>query len=248
MLYQSKQVNRINSVAIASRLLYHKTHSPLPQNNMTSLNVGLPVGSSLGLHIAGNPPVVQAIDPDSPLAKAGIQPGMYVQTLLVSDAEYSYITDAPSLEEALHYYHDIPRTLVFTDVALEGPPSIKVTLPVGKLGIQLKGFPPSVVAVDKMSALYGKLPVGYVVDRLIIDGKELSLATGGFSDVNVKRALNESSHIEGRIMVVNNVTPLGDTRSSNRPFDLGAFVNHTPWSLGRMFGKEKSPSPKKLAP
>ena len=215
---------------------------------MTSLNVGLPAGSSLGLHFAGNPPVVQAIDPDSPLAKAGIQPGMFVQTLLVSDAEYSCITDTPSLEEALHYYQDIPRTLVFTDVALEGPPSVKVTLPVGKLGIKLKGFPPTVVAVDETSALYGKLPVGYVMDRLIVDGKEFSLATGGFTDVNVKRTINESSPIEGRIMVVKNVTLLGDTKSSSRPFDLGSFVNHTPWSFGRMFGKEKPPAAKKLAP
>jgi hypothetical protein len=217
---------------------------------MTSFNVGLPVGSSLGLHFASSPPVVQAIDADSPLAKAGIQPGMYVQTLLVEGAEYSYISDAQSLEEALHFYHDIPRTLVFRDFALEGPPSVKITLPVGTLGMELKGFPPTVVAVDKSSCLYGKLPVGFVIERLIVEKKEQSLATGGFSDVNVKRALQESSHIEGRILVAKNITPLGDTKSSNRPFDLGAFCNHSPWNLNRMFGKEKkqTPLPKKLAP
>jgi hypothetical protein len=221
---------------------------------MTSLNVGLPVGSSLGLQFASSsPPVVQAIDEDSPLAKAGIQPGMFVQTLIVEDAEYSYITDVQSLEEALAFYSHVPRTLVFRDVPLQGPPTVTITLPVGtQLGIKLKGFPPTVVEVDKSSTLYGKLPVGYVVERLIIEKKELSLASGGFSDVNVRRALEESSHIEGRILVANNVTPLGDTKSSNRPFDLGAFRNHSPWSLNRMFGKDnkkKTPNaPKTLAP
>jgi hypothetical protein len=220
---------------------------------MTSLNVGLPVGSSIGLHFASSsPPVVEAIDEDSPLAKAGIQPGMFVQTLIVEDAEYSNISDVLSLEEALDFYNRVPRTLVFRDAPLqEGPPTVKIILPVGRLGIQLRGFPPTVVEVDKSSTLYGKLPVGYVVERLIIEKKELSLLSGGFSDVNVRRALEESSHIEGRILVANNVAPLGDTKSSSRPFDLGAFCNQSPWSLKRMFGNDKKqtlPVPKKLAP
>jgi hypothetical protein len=50
---------------------------------MTSLNVGLPVGSSRGSQFASSPPVVQATDEDSTLAKAGIQPGMLVQTFMV---------------------------------------------------------------------------------------------------------------------------------------------------------------------
>jgi len=213
---------------------------------MTSIKVELPTGSRLGLEFAGSPPVLKSIGPNSPLlAKGDVPLHWYAQTLIVKDVEYSYIADTASLEELLGNFSDSPRTLVLYKTPLIGPSQVTVTLPVGKeTGIELHGFPPVVVHVDERSAFHKTVPEGYVVDRLILpeDDKELSLASGGFTAANVNRALVESAHEEGRILVLKKVTPKGDTVSSSRPFDFGAFTNQSKWTVKRMFGMENKVS------
>ena len=210
---------------------------------MTSVKVELPVGSSLSLEFAGAPPVLKSIHANSPLKDVPLH--WYAQTVTVADVEYSYISDTQSLNELLNQFRDSPRTLTLHKTPLAGPPQVTITLPVGKeLHMELNGFPPVVVSVNDKSCLSGKVPEGYVVDRLMFPpDKELSLATGGFTAANVNRALLESSHQEGRVMVLKKVIAKGDTVSSSRPFDFkNSFTNQSKWTVKRMFGIETKAS------
>lgn len=217
---------------------------------MTSFKVDLPMGSSSLLHgmtFAGSPPVLKAIDPSSSLARStdDILLHWYAQTLSVDNIEYSYIADTHTLEELLQQFCHVPGTqLTLYKTPMIGPPQVTLTLPAGKdIDIDVDGFPPVVSHVAKSSMWHAKVPKGFVVDRLILHSGELSLASGGFTASNVNRAIAESSSEQGRIMVLKKVTPKGDVTSSSRPFDWGAFVNDSKWSLKRVvFGVEEKAS------
>lgn len=206
------------------------------------VKVELPTGSLLGLEFAGSPPVLKSIQDTSPIA---VPLNWYAQTVSVRNVEYSYIADTAFLNKVLDELRDEYRTLTLYKTPMVGPPQVTLTLPPSKdIGIDLEGFPPVVINVNESSEFYSRVPEGFVVDRLIFpkDEKELSLASGGFTATNVNRAIVESSNQQGRLLVLKKVVPKGDTVSSSRPFDLGAFTNQSKWTIKRLFGKEDKAS------
>lgn len=213
--------------------------------NSCPITINLPVGGKPlgGMTLAGAPPVLTALDPDSPLATTcSIPLHWHVQTLSVENIKYSHIADSHTLQELLHQFQNVPRTLTLYKTPQIGPFQITLTLPAGKdVGLDLDGFPPVVSHVNKSSMWCNKVPEGLVVDRLVLsnDDKELSLSSGGFTARNVNRALMQTFDQEGRVLVLKKVTPKGDVTSSSMPFDLSSFTNRSQWSIKRMFGKEE---------
>lgn len=115
-----------------------------------------------------------------------------------------------------------------------------LTLPSGKLGITLKGFPPVVTAVTPDSPLAGEVLPGMTIDQLIIPGSPpFTLASGGFTDLNVTKRLMENSHVEGRVLVLKYaaIPNHPQQRGAGDWFDLQSFTGF--WGIGRMFHNNK---------
>jgi hypothetical protein len=209
--------------------LQHYTSLKRVQIMSTTETIVLPKGP-IGVVFDGKPPIVQEILSDSPLFGTKLAVGQYVQTLIVPGVvEISFITDTQHLLYYLDYYQQAEsRTLILRRHILSGPLQFKLTLPAtsDNLGLTMAGFPPIITHIAADSPFFGLVQSGMVVDRLYIPGwqpkSELSLATGGFTDANVIKALKDSSHIEGRILVLKILDKpiLGDTKSSSAGFDL----------------------------
>mmetsp|Transcript_28982 Transcript_28982/g.47859 ORF Transcript_28982/g.47859 Transcript_28982/m.47859 type:complete len:211 (-) Transcript_28982:84-716(-) len=204
---------------------------------MTSKSIILPRGN-IGITFDGSPPKIIRVAKDSPVQE--VEEGLYAQTLIVPGCEMSFIPYAARLVSDLQYFEQVDRTLVFRDAPLTGPPIWKLSLPLGPLGIIMKGFPPVITTVENNSEFKGLIQEGMTVDRLIVPGVcDLNLASGGFTDTRVTKMLNESQKVEGRILVLTLLVgvPTGKIKSKNKAFDLEGFKPSKGWSLGRMFNK-----------
>jgi hypothetical protein len=215
------------------------------KQTVTTTTVEIPTGPYVGCTFQGSPPVVDTVDAASPLSKS-VQSGLYVKALRVPGVEIVNFKDTEHLLETLSQYHQVERTLVFTDVLLGGPTLFHISLPSGKLGITLKGFPPAVASVSTDSPLVGRLVPGVMVEQLIVPGcAPFSLASGGFTDLNVTKRLMEHSHVEGRVLVVAFAAAPhhGQQQGARDAFDVGIFKGS--WGIKRMFyNKDRSPHAK----
>jgi hypothetical protein len=193
----------------------------------------LPNGDT-GLTFQGSPPLIQSVAIHSPFHEEHLE-GLYVQSLIVPGCEISFIPHTTQLHHDLERFQHVSRILLLRDSPLNGPPVWKITLPTGKLGITMKGFPPVISSVDFDSSCREFIQVGMVVDRLIVPNIcDMSLSSGGFTDIRVMKALHESENIEGRLLVICEPT-LAPYVKKSQMFDLGSFKPSKGWSLSRMF-------------
>jgi hypothetical protein len=203
---------------------------------MTTKSIVLPKGR-IGITFDGYPPRVASVAKDSPLFDE-VSEGCYAQTLIVPGCEVSFIPNATQLDNDLRLFEHQDRTLVLRDFPIAGPPIWTVSLPTGPLGIHMQGFPPVITGVSGVFDGKDFIRVGLTVDRLFVPGLyDLSLATGGFTDARVVKVLNETSHVEGRFMVLSDVLPRNQTKSAPGLLDLGGFKTSQGWSFKRMFKK-----------
>lgn len=204
---------------------------------MTSKSIILPRGK-IGVTFDGSPPKVIRVTKDSPV-QGTVEEGLYAQTLIVPGCEMSFIPYAARMVADLKYFQDLDRTLILRDTPQIGPPVWKISLPVGPVGIVMKGFPPIITQVDANSELKDFIQVGMTVDRLIVPGVcDMNLATGGFTDARVTKILNDNQTVEGRILVLTLVlegVPTGNPKTKNMAFDIDSLLPSKGWTLKRMF-------------
>jgi hypothetical protein len=98
----------------------------------------------------------------------------------------------------------------------------------------MKGFPPVITSVDCNSIYNQLIQVGMLVDRLIVpDVCDMSLGSGGFTDVRVKKALDESENKEGRLLVLSEPAVVPQVKR-DQMFDLGSFKPSKGWDFRRL--------------
>jgi hypothetical protein len=202
---------------------------------VTTTTVEIPAGHYVDCTFRGSPPVVDTVDVASPLNKS-VQIGLHVKALRVPGMEIFNFKDTEHLLETLSQFHQMERTLVLTDVQIGGPTMFHISLPSGKLGITLKGFPPVVTSVNTDSPIVGRLAPGMVVEQLIVPGcAPFSLASGGFTDLNVTKRLTDHSHVEGRVLVLMFAAAPNhpQQQGARDAFDVGFFKGS--WGIKRMF-------------
>lgn len=203
---------------------------------MTTKSIVLPNGR-LGITFDGDPPKVASVAKDSPLFDE-VSNGMYAQTLIVPGCELSFIPSATQLDHDLRHFEHQDRTLVLRDFPIIGPPIWIVSLPTGPLGISMMGFPPVITALSGTFDGSDFVRVGLTVDRLVVPGLyDLSLGTGGFTDARVVKVLNETHHVEGRVLVLSDVPPRNQAKKAPGLFDIGGFKASQGWTFKRMFHK-----------
>lgn len=203
---------------------------------MTTKSVLLPKGR-IGITFQGDPPKVASVAKDSPLFDE-VSEGQYAQTLMIPGCEVSFIPSAIQLAHDLQQFDQDDRTLVFRAFPIDGPPIWAISLPTGPLGISFKGFPPVITGMSKVFDSRGFIRVGLTVDRLVVPGLyDLSLGSGGFTDARVSKVLNETQHVEGRLLVLVDAPQHNQTKKSPGLFDLGGFQSSKGWTVKRMFHK-----------
>mmetsp|Transcript_5668 Transcript_5668/g.7957 ORF Transcript_5668/g.7957 Transcript_5668/m.7957 type:complete len:243 (-) Transcript_5668:1403-2131(-) len=195
--------------------------------------VELPVGekAALGIMFQGCPPVVESFaENSSSKLCASLHRGLYVHKLIVPGLEISFFQDSEQLRETLNVYRDVaPKFLVLSDAQPEERPTLySVSLPSGKLkGLGFKGFPPVITTVDETFPLAGVLQPGQVVDRYVVPSRDVdfSLASGGFTNTNLARVMQETFDAEDRQLVVKYHLPQTpkSQRSSNSALDWDSF-------------------------
>jgi hypothetical protein len=199
---------------------------------MMSRTIALPIGET-GLTFHGNPPQIQSVAIDSPFYGEHLE-GLYVQSMTVPGCEISYIPHTTQLTHELERFHQVNRSLMLRDSPLNGPPVWKISLRPGKLGITMKGFPPVITSVDCNSICNQFIQVGMLVDRLIVpDVCDMSLGSGGFTDVRVMKALDESENKEGRLLLLSELTVVPQVKR-NQMFDFGSFKPSKGWNFRRL--------------
>ena len=195
------------------------------------IRVMLPEGPIKGLVVSGSPPRVDIFEGHVETH------GLFVESLVVPGLTISLFGNAAHLKQALDQYEKLPRTLVFTNVVAETSSTLfGVRLPSTKdLGIGLKGFPPSVVAISSNSVVKDQFQLGQVVERLDIpsQGIHMSLASGGFTDQRVSKALADYAFADDRELVVKFEKAPPKEKGSNGWWDTGSFRNHSKWTLKR---------------
>ena len=131
-----------------------------------AIKVALPTGK-LGVSFKGSSdPVVSSVSDDSPMRgkiKAGYQ---FVGLYLKDGTEYENLGTKDLVEALVDTAEEEGRKMKLK-IAL--PAKTSVTVPPGEAGITVDGDPPTIVKVDRTSALKDKLRVGLVVDSVELD-------------------------------------------------------------------------------
>jgi len=202
--------------------------------------VTLPQGAAddqLGISFGGgSPPQFAYVDPKSPLS-GQVSVGQYCHGISLPGVDIVQLQDPSHLMNLIRSnQHSERRELMISNSPTYIDPSVlpsyqdpnasrsvlyKHTLPTMEpLGVFLTGFPPYISRIDPNSKLHGALQVNQTVQALVIPGQEVfHLQSGGFTNGNVIRRLDETSHIPGRQLVVKDVFIGKRTAGSNAATD-----------------------------
>lgn len=206
---------------------------PVQTNAEPLQTVELPIGcQDLGFSMKGSPIRITEVSPNSPLK--GLKEGHFIHGLVMPDIEIVMLADSNHLANLLNVNIMNPRHLLVSHNMYFIDPSIgsnavagamyKHRLPAAKdLGFTLVGFPPVIHCVTQHSIFVGKLHPGQTVEALIVPGMPVfNLGAGGFTNAKLQERLNSTSHIEGRQLVVKDVTSAygkGREKGSSAAFD-----------------------------
>ncbi|KAG7374184.1 hypothetical protein IV203_013279 [Nitzschia inconspicua] len=198
----SKTSTPLEAVAVAvenSSSVKHILHIP-------------PGQADLGIEFAESPPKIVRVDP-SCIFEGKAEVGLYVHVLRLPELEIVNLRDSQHLVNLLQANVSLPRELwlsenpSYVDTSLGSTHTgalYKHVLPATEnLGVLLVAFPPIINVVREESPMKGRLIPGQTVEALLIPGRpRMDLAAGAFTDAKVTQALQETSHIEGRMLVV----------------------------------------------
>jgi len=195
-------------------------------NMPDELEVTLPSGK-IGLILDGEPPQILDMHEESPLLVEGVVIGMVVDTLELEDGSKFYemetsqfqgllADNAESEERKVRFIN--PTTMELTppedmfgaaEDTQEMPDELELLLPVGKLGINFKGEPPEVVAINPESPLIDEgLIEGMVVDTLTLEDGQVMQE---LSSDSLRDALMDNADSDGRIIRFVNPAIMGFT-------------------------------------
>lgn len=260
----SSTYEETTAVAVAVQMASAPTQATAMATTTTLQVVPLPIGltlSELGIEIgrSSSPPTITNVfvEKDSPLVGL-VHIGQYCHGIRLPQVEIVNLTDAAQLMDLIQANQHNPRELLLSDTAFYIDPCLqqqqqggggysgalyKHTLPTTTrntdLGIQFGGFPPVIESVSPHSPCAGRLHSHQTVECLMVSPNQeiFSLTSGAFTSAKLVEKLNNSAHVEGRLLVVKD----GVVRSQKGEatwFDWGgSFTNQSSWGIRRMFGK-----------
>lgn len=180
------------------------------------VKVPLPVHASLGFFFENDPPRVSSVSNETHQRLLGY----YFSKLTLPGLEISGVFDCNALRALLIENQNVARTLILTDT----PPKRGETLYQHDLqkavGLTFSGFPPRVQSITDES-LNARIRVGQAVHALCIpDRAPFMMKSGGFTAFRLQQLLDETSHIDGRHLILKDrMEVLRPKEGSRDPFD-----------------------------
>ncbi|GAX11312.1 hypothetical protein FisN_15Lh241 [Fistulifera solaris] len=162
------------------------------------VKVPLPQHASSGFSFEHDPPRVSSVVNDSHQRLLGY----YFSKLALPGLEISGIFDCNILRKLLMENEHVERTLILTDTPPKrGEILYQYTLP-REVGLTFSGFPPCVQSISDYS-LFGRVRVGQAIHALCIPGRSpLMMQSGGFTAMRLQQQIEETSHIDGRHLIL----------------------------------------------
>ncbi|GAX12762.1 hypothetical protein FisN_15Hh241 [Fistulifera solaris] len=179
------------------------------------VKVPLPLHASSGFSFEHDPPRVSGVVNDAHQRLLGY----YFNKLALPGLEIWGVFDCNVLRKLLMENEHVERTLILTDTPPKrGEILYQYTLP-REVGLTFSGFPPCVQSInDKF--LFGRVRVGQAVHALCIPGRApFMMQSGGFTAVRLQQQIEETSHIDGRQLILKDKKEELKTRAGSR----GAF-------------------------
>lgn len=187
-----------------------------------NVEINIPVHAiSSGFSFENDPPRVSSVTNEAHQRFVGY----YFSKLKLPGLEISGVLDCNVLRALLLQNQSLVRTLILTDTPpRRGDTLYQHDLP-KNVGLTFSGFPPVVQSITDVTWM-SRVRVGQAVHAVCIPGRApFMLESGGFTASRVQQLLNETSHMDGRCLILKDRKEVLKPKDGSRDlFDLGGCL------------------------